>query len=379
MIEVKNLSINLGEFFLKNVNLTINDREYFVILGPTGAGKTILIECIAGLRRLKQGEIWLNTVNVTNLSPEQRNIGYVPQDYVLFPFLNVINNITFGLKQAKWPKSRLEERAKDIANLMGISHLLERDTLSLSGGEKQRVALARALAPSPKILLLDEPLSALDMQTSRYLRFELKRIHRELGITTIHITHNQTEAQELADRIAILNTGEINQIGSAEEIFFHPCNAAVMNYLGRPNILDCDDCHTVERGIFEVNCRGLKIIVPHDGKSFNRIIIYPRDVYVSKAEPPGSQVNRFAGIITDIKTSPGIVRLRLKVGENMIRSELPLQIFKKMGLSVGMQAFVTLSLRRIKIFETGDTYLPSVTNLKNDGKTQKQGETGIAD
>jgi ABC-type sugar transport system ATPase subunit len=286
MIEIRNLSINLGEFFLKNINLAVNDREYFVILGPTGAGKTILMECIAGLRRMKQGEIWINSCNVTSLSPELRNVGYVPQDYVLFPFLNVLNNITFGLKQAKWTKDKIEKRAKDIANLMGISHLLERDTLSLSGGEKQRVALARALAPSPKILLLDEPLSALDLQTSRYLRFELQRIHRELGITTIHITHNQTEAEELADRFAFLTAGEITQGANSEEIFFHPCNAAVMNYLGRPNILDCDECRTVGRGIMEVNCRGLEIIIPHDGKSFNRIIIYPRDVYVSKLEPP---------------------------------------------------------------------------------------------
>jgi ABC-type sugar transport system ATPase subunit len=354
MIEVKNLSINLGEFYLKNINMSVNDREYFVILGPTGAGKTILIECIAGLRHIKQGEIRLNGENVTRLPPEQRNIAYVPQDYVLFPFLNVVNNITFGLKQAKWPKDKIEERAKEIASLMGITHLLERDTISLSGGEKQRVALARALAPSPKILLMDEPLSALDLQTSRYLRFELQRIHRELGITTIHITHNQIEAEELADRIAILNAGEINQVGSVEEIFFHPCNAAVMNYLGRPNILDCDECYTVGRGIMEVDCRGLKIIIPHDGKSFKRIIIYPRDVYVSKLEPPGSQVNRFAGIITDIKTSASTVRLRFKVGENMIRSELPRQAFEEMDLSVGMEAFVTLSLRRIKIFETGN-------------------------
>jgi ABC-type sugar transport system ATPase subunit len=278
----------------------------------------------------------------------------------------VVNNITFGLKQAKWPKNKIEERAKDIADLMGISHLLERDTVSLSGGEKQRVALARALAPSPKILLLDEPLSALDMQTSRYLRFELQRIHRELGITTIHITHNQVEAEELADRIAILNAGEINQIGSAEEIFFHPCNAAVMNYLGRPNILDCDECRIAGRGIMEVDCRGLKIIVPHDGKSFNRIIIYPRDVYVSRTEPPGSQVNRFTGIITDIKTSPSTVRLRFKVGENMLRSELPRQVFEEMGLTVGMETFVTLSLRRIKIFETADTDVSSGISYRND-------------
>ncbi|MFA5629456.1 MAG: ABC transporter ATP-binding protein [Dehalococcoidales bacterium] len=362
MIEIKDLSITLGKFFLKDINLSISDREYFVVLGPTGAGKTILLECIAGLRRTKHGEIWLGGNNVNKLPPEQRNIGYVPQDYVLFPFLNVLNNITFGLKQTTDNKNKIKEKAHEIADLIGISHLLERDTVSLSGGEKQRVALARALASSPKILLLDEPLSALDLQTARYLRFELKKIHRDLGITTVHITHNQMEAEEMADRVAILNKGEINQVGTAEEIFFHPTNAAVMNYLGRPNILDCEDCRIIGQGIMEADCRGLKIIVPHDGKPFKRIIIYPRDVYVDKLNPGCNKVNCFKGIITDIKTSANTVRLRFKVGENMIRSELPYHVFDEMGLSEGMEAFVQLSLRRIKIFERSNRNEPSAGN-----------------
>ncbi|MDA3832410.1 MAG: ATP-binding cassette domain-containing protein, partial [Spirochaetales bacterium] len=150
MIEIRNLSIELGEFSLKNINLTIDDREYFVILGPTGAGKTIIVECIAGLHRIKQGEIWIDGINVTRLAPEERNIGYVPQDYVLFPFLNVADNIAFGLRQAKYPKTQTVEKVRALSRLMGVSHLLNRDTRSLSGGEKQRVALARALAISPK-------------------------------------------------------------------------------------------------------------------------------------------------------------------------------------------------------------------------------------
>ena len=128
MIEIKNLSITLGEFFLKNINLTINDGEYFVILGPTGAGKTVLIECIAGLHRIKQGEIWVDRNDITRLAPEERSMGYVPQDYVLFPFLNVVDNIAFGLGQAEYTKTEIQERVKNLARLMGISHLLYRDT-----------------------------------------------------------------------------------------------------------------------------------------------------------------------------------------------------------------------------------------------------------
>ena len=358
MIEIKNLSINLGEFFLKDVSLAVGDREYFVILGPTGAGKTVLIECIAGLHRIKQGEIWINSRNVTRLTPEERNIGYVPQEYVLFPFLDVVGNITFGLRQAKCPKARIEEQVKTLANLLGITHLLKRDTRSLSGGEKQRVALARALAPSPKILLLDEPLSALDLQTAKYLRSELQRIHQELGVTTLHITHDQIEAEEIADRIAVLDAGKIEQVGRPEEVFFYPESEAVSNFIGKPNILDCDECRAIGQGIMEVNCRGLRVIVPHDGDSVHRIALFPRDIYVSSTEPPGIQVNRFKGVITDIKASLSMVRLRFKVGENTIRAEVPRHVFEEMDLAVGKEAFLILKLRRIKIYEFNSNHSP---------------------
>jgi len=354
MIEIRNLYINLGEFFLNDINLTVGDREYFVILGPTGAGKSVLLECIAGIHRIKQGEIWINESEVTRLTPEERNVGYVPQDYVLFPFLNVVDNITFGLRQTRYPKAEIKERVKILANLLGVSHLLNRDTRSLSGGEKQRVALARALAPSPKILLLDEPLSALDLQTAKYLRLELQRIHQELGVTTLHITHDQIEAEEMADRIAVLNTGKLEQVGSPEEVFFYPKSETVSDFIGRPNILDCDDCHTLGQGMMEVNCRGLQIILPHDGDSVQRIALFPRDIYVSSVEPPGLRVNRFKGIITDIRSSQATVRLKFKVGENTLRAEMPRYVFEEMDLAVGKEAFLILRLRRIRVFEGKD-------------------------
>jgi molybdate/tungstate transport system ATP-binding protein len=214
MIEIKDLSVHIGGFALKDLTLNIHDKEYFVVLGPSGAGKTVFMECLAGLHRLKSGSIRLNQKDITRLSPEERGLGYVPQDYVLFPFLNVSENILFGLKQKKVPFSIGQKRLKDLAVLLGITHLLERDPRTLSGGEKQRVALARALAPAPQILLLDEPLSSLDVQTSKYLRLELRRIHQEMGVTTIHITHNHVEAEELADRMAVMVAGRIEHSGS---------------------------------------------------------------------------------------------------------------------------------------------------------------------
>ena len=354
MIEIKNLSMHLGSFSLTNTNLTIGDKEYFIILGPTGAGKTVLLECIAGLHRIKQGEIWIDDINATRLAPEERSIGYVPQDYVLFPFLNVVDNIAFGLKQAKYSKTDIEEKVKTLVNLMGISFLLHRDVRSLSGGEKQKVALARALAPSPKILLLDEPLSNLDLQTAKHLRSELRRFHRELGIAILHITHNQVEAEEMADRIAILNMGRLEQVGKPEEVFFYPANEVVSDFIGTPNILECEHCRSLGQGLMEVNCGRLSITIPHDGDTINRIALFPRDIYVSDTKPPGPEVNRFKGTITSIQSSTAVVRLGVRVGEKTLLAEMPYHVYEDMDLKVGKEAFVILKLRRIKVYENKD-------------------------
>lgn len=367
MIEVRNLSIDLGEFSLRNVNLTVGDKEYFVLLGPTGAGKTVFLECIAGLHRISKGEIWIDGNNVTDLAPEEREMGYVPQDYVLFPFLNVAGNIAFGLRQAGYPRIDIEEKVKTLASLTGVSHLLDGDTRSLSGGEKQRVALARALALSPEVLLLDEPLSSLDLQTAKYLRLELRRIHEASGITTIHITHNQTEAEEIADRIGIFNRGRLEQVGEPKEVFFYPQNEIVADFIGAPNILECDHCCTLGQGLMEVNCGGLPIIVPHDGNSVQRIALFPQDIYVSETTPPGPRVNRFRATITSINPAGAVVRLKVEIGRNDLIAEMPSSIFKTRGLEAGDEVCVILKLRRIRVYERGGTfYNPGVRREAED-------------
>ena len=351
MIEIKDLSLTMGDFSLKNINLTINDAEYFVILGPTGAGKTVLIECVAGLHRIKHGGIWLDGREITRQTPEERNLGYVPQDYVLFPFLKVAQNIAFGLKQAGRKKDEIKKRVETIADLMGISHLMRRDIRSLSGGEKQRVALARALAPSPRLLLLDEPLGALDQQTAKYLRLELRRVHRELGITTVHITHDLMEAVEMADRVAVIQDGRVEQVAEPERVLFYPEGETVSDFIGGPNILDCDSCLDTGHGIMEVDCGGLKLIVPHEGESVHKVAILPRHVYVGEEKPPGRGVNGFSGIITDIKYTRNTVRLRVDIMGKTIVAELPYYIFQDMDLSTGKEVFLILRMRRIRVYE----------------------------
>jgi ABC-type Fe3+/spermidine/putrescine transport system ATPase subunit len=352
MIDIKNLSLHLGEFYLKDINLSIRDGEYFVVLGPTGAGKTVLMECIAGLHRIRTGEIWFGRTEVTQLVPEERNVGYVPQDYVIFPFLNVFDNIAFGLKQARYAASEIKERANRLAELMGISQLLRRDTRSLSGGEKQRVALARALAPRPGILLLDEPLGALDLRTAKYLRLELRRIHRELGLTTIHITHDLMEALEMADRVAVIQNGQVEQVAGPEEMLFYPEGEKVADFIGAPNILDCDYCRDLGQGIMEVGCGGLKLTVPHEGGAIRKVAILPRHIYVSETRPPGLSVNGFQGIITDIRSVGNMVKIWIDIAENKLMSELPSYIFAEMNLTIGKEVFLILRMRRIRAYES---------------------------
>jgi molybdate/tungstate transport system ATP-binding protein len=358
MIEVKNLTIHLGDFALRDLSVTIRDKEYFVILGPSGAGKTVFMECLAGLHKIKSGRIWLNEKDITCLSPEERGLGYVPQDYVLFPFLNVRENILFGLKQKKIPFSVGQKRLKDLAELLGISYLLERDPRTLSGGEKQRAALARALAPSPQILLLDEPLSSLDVQTSKYLRLELRRIHQEMGVTTLHITHNHMEAEELADRMAVMVEGCIAQVGRPHEVFFSPSTPAVSNFVGSLNILKCIACRQLVPGLMEVDCGGMRIILPHDEGNMQKIAISPRDVYVSDILPTGPAVNRYRGQIVALDLNATTAKIDVKVGKNIIRAEMPGELAHEMSLAIGKEVYIILKLRRLKVLGNKESSSP---------------------
>ncbi len=351
MIEVKGLSLRLGEFRLRDINLSIADGEYFVILGPTGAGKTVLMECLAGIHRIRQGGIWLDGTDITRLAPEERNLGYVPQDYVLFPFLSVVDNITFGLKRARRSGDGVREWIDRLADLTGIDHLLQRDTRSLSGGEKQRVALARALAPSPRILLLDEPLGALDQRTAKSLRLELRRVHRELNLTTIHITHDLMEALEMADRVAVVQNGRVEQVAPPEEMLFSPQGEGVSDFIGAPNILDCDYCRNLGQGIVEVGCGALKLTVPHEGGQVSKVAILPRHVYISETRPPGLSVNGFDGVVTAVRHVGNTVKIWVDVLNINLMVETPSFIFDEMNLDVGSEVFLILRMRRIRCYE----------------------------
>lgn len=349
-IELKNIC----QYICRDVNLKIRNRELMVLLGPNGAGKTTIAHIIAGLTDY-QGSVLFNGVPVDRLPAHHREVGYLFQDLVLFPHLDVAANIAYGLSAKKQPPQQVETRVKQLLQMMKIEHLASRYPKNLSGGEKQRVALARALAPSPNVLLLDEPLSSLDVPTAKYLRTELKQLQQRLGITTIYVTHDLQEAEEMADRIAVLQSGCLEQVDQPERVFFYPRNENVSRFIGAPNILDCDYCRSLGKGIMEVGCGGLPIIVPHDGESVHRIAFLPSDVHISETNPPGPGVNRFKALVTSIKPTEETVRIGLKAGENNLLAGVPHHIFADMSLEVGKQVFLILKLRRVRVYENRDS------------------------
>lgn len=217
---------NIENYACRGVNLKVLSGELLVLLGPNGAGKTTLLNIIAGLIGYK-GSVLFDGRPIDELPTRERKVGYLFQDLVLFPHLDVSSNIAYGLRARRWPNEKIELRVKELLRLLKIEHLATAYPWHLSGGEKQKVALSRALATYPRILLLDEPLSSLDWQTSRYLRSELKGIQRQLGITTLYVTHDLTEAKEVADRMAVIHEGCIQQIGRLEDL--HPFSDRLFN------------------------------------------------------------------------------------------------------------------------------------------------------
>ena len=238
-LEVKEIkkSFTEEEAVLDNISLKISKGEFITLLGSSGCGKTTTLRIIAGLEQPDAGSVWLDGREVTGLEPNQRNVNTVFQNYALFPHMNVAENIGYGLKLKKVPKSEIRKKVSQMLELVQLEGYEKRKPSELSGGQKQRVAIARALVNNPKVLLLDEPLGALDLQLRRAMQIELKHLQKKLGITFIYITHDQEEAINMSDRIAVMRDGRIEQIGTPDEIYNHPKTSYVATFVGNANIL----------------------------------------------------------------------------------------------------------------------------------------------
>lgn len=239
MIEIKELVVKYGDFTaVKDLNISINDGEFFTFLGPSGCGKTTTLRCISGFERASHGKIIAYGKDISGLLPEERNLGFVFQSYALFPSMNVYENIAFGLKAHKVNKKIIKSKVESVAERTGIVDHLQKKVSELSGGQQQRIAIARALVLEPRILLMDEPLSNLDAKLRVSMREEIKRLQKELGITTIYVTHDQEEALAISDRIAVFNLGCLEQIGTPAEIYNQPKTEFVAKFIGDINYLD---------------------------------------------------------------------------------------------------------------------------------------------
>ncbi|WP_297470174.1 ABC transporter ATP-binding protein [Thermococcus sp.] len=305
-VELRNVE-KRWEGFELHVDLSVKDGELLTFLGPSGCGKTTTLRIIAGLERPDSGKVLFSGRDVTELEPYERNIGIVFQDYALFPHMTVFKNIAFGLEMRKLPRAEIEKRVKWALELVGLRGFENRYPEQLSGGQQQRVALARALVVEPEVLLLDEPLSNLDAKIRERLRSEIRRIQRDLGITTIYVTHDQEEAMAISDRIAVMNVGTVEQVGKPLELYYRPRTEFVARFLGTGNILELE----AENGVARLG--NLEFRVGTNGKV--RVFFRPESVIIIEGND---------GNVVDYELLPGRMRLYIDVEGHLIIAERPL-------------------------------------------------------
>ena len=321
MVELESLLIEFPGFRLGPLDLSVAAGECFILLGPTGAGKTLILEAIAGSMGITRGRIRINGKDATGLPPEKRGIGIVYQDFALFPHLSVIDNITYGLRYSRKNRTSRRQAEEQIARLMahtGISHLKKRDVTTLSGGEKQRVALVRALSVNPSVLLLDEPLSALDRGIRYDIQTLLKTLHRETGTTFLMVTHDFTEAVFLGQRAAVLHDGQIEQTGPLMDILRYPKSPFAAKFVGIPNVFSAafkGSRAQVENLAFQL----AEPPVPGAG----HIAVRPEDIRINRPPGPGSAANVLSGRIRDMADHGPYGELSIQTDELAFKVTLP--------------------------------------------------------
>jgi len=323
MITLDRVTVAAGAFALREISLDIPVGAYTLVIGPTGSGKTTLLEAIAGHVPVRHGRVLLRGTDVTHLPPERRGIGFVYQQYHLFPHLRVRDNIGYGLRHLSQSPAEQRGRVEALAEMLGIASLLERGVGRLSGGEQQRVALARALAPRPSILLLDEPFAAVDPSMRHLLRRELRALHEREGTTTLQVTHDFDDALRLGDQVAVLSEGRVAQAGPPDQVFRFPNSPFVARFIGAGTVL-AGELHRHPgapegpdfAARFQTGSLGLEVIASHEGPA--HAVIRPEDILLSREPIPGSPRNRFPARITRIERTGALVYVHFDAGVPLV-------------------------------------------------------------
>jgi sulfate transport system ATP-binding protein len=350
-IRVQNVSKRFNGFkALSDVSLDIPEGELLALLGPSGSGKTTLLRIIAGLEFPDEGTIEAHENDITEQNARDRNVGFVFQHYALFRHMTVFENVAFGLRVRGWKNDAVRERVLELLALVKLENLEGRYPPQLSGGQRQRVALARALAARPKVLLLDEPFGALDARVRADLRQWLRRLHDEVPVTTVFVTHDQEEAFEVADRVIVMNAGRIEQEGTPTEVFDHPANPFVMDFLGQVNVFHgrVHDGKAIVGGV-ELDCHGH---APADAGA-TRVYIRPHEVDI-ETDPNGS--GRLPATVMHVNPAGAVTRVQVNVPD--IDMEMSIELSKDrsavLGLKKGDEVFV--APRRVRVFEQAPEY-----------------------
>lgn len=344
-IVLKDIFKKYGKVIAANIpHLEIKDGEFFGLLGPSGSGKTTTLRIIAGLTRPDRGRVYIGDDDVTDVPPEKRNLGMVFQSWALFPHLTVFENIAFGLRLRKLPEDEIRKRIKWATELLQISDLVNRYPWQLSGGQQQRVAVARAIVLYPRALLFDEPLSNLDAKLREQVRFELRKLQKSLKITSIYVTHDQTEAFAICDRIAIMNHGKIQQIGSPEEIYSRPRTKFVAEFIGITRFIEGKVSEIVDetRGLVRVITEdGLEIISWGDLDRItkgSKVYIAVRPDFISLASKKDSETNVFKAIVEMATYVGDVMDYEIRIGEWRIRFKTS----PTLKFSVGQEIYIKL-------------------------------------
>ncbi len=352
-LRIDKLTKTFGVFVaIRDVSLDIFEGEFVCFLGPSGCGKTTLLRAIAGLDIQSKGRISQGGRDISALPPNERDFGIVFQSYALFPNLTVARNVAYGLENRRTDRAEIARRVDKLLALVGLPEQKDKYPAQLSGGQQQRIALARALATSPGLLLLDEPLSALDAKVRARLRHEIKALQRRLGVTTIMVTHDQEEALTMADRIVVMNHGVIEQVGTPDEIYREPATAFVADFIGTMNFLPgrAEAPGRVTLGELALDCEA-KDLAAGEGVT---LAIRPEDVVVQ--EPGTAEANSFGAEIEELEFLGSFYRASLAapgLGPAGLLADLSRNLVRRLDVAVGQSITVTLPVERIRIYPEG--------------------------